>query len=221
MTDQSEGFQPESERVADRLRDEIIDGVREPGSRLVEREIADPLGVSRIPVRDALRTLVAEGLVTPRPRSWAVVREFTDSDIADLREVRSAFESLTFRLAAERRTADGLRRLRLVLTAEWDAARSGDPVRARRCAADFHEVVAELAANDLLTELHRTLGSRLRWLLVQHDDLISVAQEHQDLYDAIAARDADAVDALVQQHLISSRTLAAEHAAKPDGRQAG
>ena len=218
MTDQPEGFQPESERVADRLRDEIIDGVREPGSRLVEREIAEQLGVSRIPVRDALRMLVAEGLITPRPRSWAVVREFTPSDIADLREVRAAFEALTFRLAAERRSAGGLERLHRVLQAEWNAARAGDPVRARRAAADFHEAVAELAANDLLTELHRTLRSRLRWLLVQHDDLISVAREHQALYDAIADRDADAVDVLVQRHLVSSRTLAAEHAGDPEGR---
>ena len=75
----SGGFTPESERVTRRLRDEIIDGVRAPGSRLVERELAESLGVSRLPVREALKTLVAEGLVTPRPRSWAVVREFTTS----------------------------------------------------------------------------------------------------------------------------------------------
>ena len=77
-------FEPESERVTRRLRDEILDGVRGPGDRLVERDLAAELGVSRVPVRDALRALAAEGLVTPRPRSWAVVREFTASDVADL-----------------------------------------------------------------------------------------------------------------------------------------
>ncbi|MEU8527577.1 GntR family transcriptional regulator, partial [Streptomyces sp. NPDC048629] len=66
-------FEPESERVTRQLRDEILDGVREPGSKLVERDLAAQLGVSRVPVRDALRVLVAEGLVTPRPRTWAVV----------------------------------------------------------------------------------------------------------------------------------------------------
>lgn len=70
-------FEPESERVTRQLRDEIIDGVREPGSKLVERELAAELGVSRLPVREALKALVTEGLVTPRPRTWAVVREFT------------------------------------------------------------------------------------------------------------------------------------------------
>ncbi|WP_228266127.1 GntR family transcriptional regulator [Microlunatus elymi] len=217
MPDPLEGFRPESGRVAERLRDEIIDGVREPGSRLVEREIAEQLGVSRIPVRDALRVLVAEGLVTPRPRSWAVVREFSASDIADLREVRSAFEALTFRLAAERRSPEGLRRLHRVLDAEWEAARAGDPLRARRAAADFHEVVTELAANDLLAELQRTLRSRMRWLLVQHDDLVAVAQEHQELYDAIAARDSRSVAALVARHLQTSSNLAAEHGAASSG----
>src|SRR5690606_11442168 len=132
--------------------------------------------------------------VTPRPRTWAVVREFTASDIADLGEVRSAFEVLTFRLAAQRRTRSGLERLRAVLDAELTAARAGDAVRARRAAADFHEVVTSLAANELLSELERTLRSRLRWLLGQHDDLLGVAAEHEGLYDAIADRDVARVE---------------------------
>lgn len=215
----TEEFEPESERITRQLRDEIIDGVRDPGSRLVEREIAAELGVSRIPVRDALRDLVAEGLVTPRPRSWAVVRTFTADDIADLSEVRAAFESLTFRLAATRATTEGLAGLRTVLDREWAAARAGDAVAARRAAADFHDTVIELANNDLLSELHRTLRSRLRWLLVQHDDLLVVAGEHQQLYDTVASRDVDAVDAVVADHLRSSIRLATEHTEHPERRR--
>jgi len=213
----SKGFLPESARVADQLRDEIIDGVRPPGGKLVERDIAEQLGVSRIPVRDALRTLASEGLVTPRPRSWAVVREFTADDIADLTEVRSAFEALAFRLAALRATNAGLERLREVLDIEWEAARAGDHVRARRAAADFHERVTELAGNDLMLELQRTLRSRMRWLLVQHDDLLAMAQEHQGLYDALAAGDVDTVNTLVADHLRSSLSRAGDRI--PEGRQ--
>lgn len=204
----SERFEPESARVTVQLRDQIIDGVRTPGSRLVERELAAELGVSRVPVRDALHTLVAEGLVTPRPRSWAVVREFTASDIADLLEVRSAFEALAFRLAAERHTRDSLQQLRDVLDIELDAAHAGDAIRARRAAADFHEVVTSLAANDLLTELERTLRSRMRWMLAQHDDLLDVAEEHERLYAAIAERKVDDVEQLVAEHLRKSGALA-------------
>lgn len=204
-------FAPESERVTRQLRDEILDGVRRPGSRLVERELAEALGVSRLPVREALKALVAEGLVTPRPRTWAVVREFTPSDVADLDEVRSALEVLAFRLAAQRHTRAGLEKLRADVDAELEAARAGDAVHARRAAADFHQTVTTLAANELLTELDGVLRSRLRWLLGQHDDLLAIAREHEALYDAIAERDVARVEALVAQHLANSRRAAMGH----------
>ncbi|MFF0794592.1 GntR family transcriptional regulator [Streptomyces spiralis] len=204
-------FMPESERVTRQLRDEILDGVRRPGSRLVERDLAEALGVSRLPVREALKTLVAEGLVTPRPRTWAVVREFTASDVADLDEVRAALESLSFRLAAMRHTRAGLEKLRADLDAELSAARAGDAVRARRAAADFHQTVTSLAANELLTELERVMRSRVRWLLGQHDDLLGVAREHEALYQAIAARDVERVEALLLDHLATSRNAVKGH----------
>lgn len=201
-------FEPESERVTRRLRDEILDGVRAPGSRLVERELGAALGVSRLPIRDALKTLVAEGLVVQRPRTWAVVREFTAADVADLGEVRSALEVLAFRLAAQRRDKAGLERLRADLDAETAAARSGDAVRARRAAADFHQTVVSLAANDLLSELEQVLRGRMRWLLSQHDDLLAVAAEHEELYAAIAERDAARAEELAVRHAANDRTRA-------------
>ncbi len=205
------GFEPESERVTRQLRDEILDGVRAPGDRLVERDLAAELGVSRVPVRDALRALVAEGLVTPRPRSWAVVREFTASDVADLNEVRAAVEPLAFRLAAQRRTRPGLDRLGAAVDAERAAARAGDAVGAHRAAADFHEIVTALAANELLSELERTMRSRMRWLLGQHGDLITIAEQHADLYAAIAERDVARVEALATEHLATGQAMAREH----------
>ena len=201
-------FEPESERATRRLRDEILDGVRGPGDRLVERDLAAELGVSRVPVRDALRALAAEGLVTPRPRSWAVVREFTASDVADLNEVRAAVEPLAFRLAAQRRTRAGLERLRAAVNAELAAARAGDAVRAHRAAADFHEIVTVLAANELLGELERTMRSRMRWLLGQHADLVTIAEQHAQLCAAIADRDVARVEALVTEHLATGQAMA-------------
>jgi DNA-binding GntR family transcriptional regulator len=203
-------FEPESERVTRQLRDDILDGVRKPGSKLVERELAAQIGVSRVPVRDALRVLVAEGLVTPRPRTWAVVREFTPTDIADLNEVREALEVMTFRLAAQRGDRAGLGRLRSNLDEELAAARSGDAVRARRAAADFHETVTSMAANELLSELEGTLRSRMRWLLGRHDDLLAMALEHEALYAAVADRDVARVEELVVTHLENSRRAIAD-----------
>ncbi|MFD7157682.1 GntR family transcriptional regulator [Kribbella sp. NPDC059898] len=197
----------ETERVTRRLRDEILDGVRAPGERLVERELATALDVSRVPVREALKALVGEGLVTLRPRSWAVVRTFTDSDIADLLEVRTAFEPLTFRLAAERRTREGLDRLQATLDEHFEAATAGNAILARRKAADFHEQVTELASNELLVEIERPLRSRIRWLLAQHDDLLGVARQHRELFTAIANRDVDLADRLAGEHLAQAQQL--------------
>jgi len=205
----AESDQSESEvaRVTRRIRDDILDGVRAPGSKLVERDLAADLGVSRVPVREALKALVAEGLVTPRPRTWAIVREFTPADVADLNEVRSALEVLTFRLAANRRTREGLERLRAVLESERAAARAGDPHRARRAAADFHEIVTSIAGNDLLFEIDGLLRSRIRWLLVQHEDVDRVAVEHEALYDAIAQRDVARASTLILAHMGNIRYL--------------
>ncbi|QDZ15760.1 GntR family transcriptional regulator [Humibacter ginsenosidimutans] len=203
-------FEPEAVRVTARLRDEIIDGVRPPGSKLVEREIAEEFGVSRVPVRDALKALITEGLVTPRVRSWAVVRRFTPSDLADLSEVRSALEMLAFRLAAARHTREGLAALRTTLDAELAAAYAGDVVAAHRAGADFHERVVDLTGNETLLELERVMRSRLRWLMGRHADLLRVAKEHEALYDAIAARDVDKVVDLVARHLQTSHELATE-----------
>lgn len=201
-------FASEANRVAAALRNQILDGVRTPGSRLVERDLAAELGVSRLPIREALQTLDAEGLVTLRPRSWAVVRTFTPDDITDLNDVRAAFEVLAFRLAAQRHTPAGLAELRRDLAIELAAAHAGDAITARRAAADFHQTVIGLAGNALLSEIEQSLRSRMRWLLGQHDDLLGVALEHEELYQAIAARDLTLVERLADAHVRAPRSRA-------------
>lgn len=204
-------FAPESDRIADQLRNEVIDGLRAPGSRLVERELAAEMGVSRVPVREALKILVAEGLATPRPRSWTVVRRFTERDIDDLIEVRSALEPLAFRLAAERGSAPQLIRLAEHLRTEQTAATRGDARSARRAGADFHETVVEMAGNQLLAEVFARTRARMRWLLSQHSELVEMADEHVALYDALADRDGRRAASLAADHLLTSRRAALAH----------
>jgi len=195
-------------RVADRLRDDIVTGVRSPGDRLVERDLADELGVSRVPVREALHALATEGLVVPRPRSWAVVREFTERDLADLVEVREALELMTFRLAAVRRTPAEAADLGDLAAAGLAAARDRDATTARRLSASFHERAVEIADNQLLAEVEQQLRSRLRWLYAQHDDLLTVATEHVGLAEAVTAGDVGALPYLVSSHLATGHRLA-------------
>jgi len=198
-------FEPEARRVARVLRDQIVDGARAPGSRLVERDLAAELGVSRVPVREALRALVAEGLVTPRPRTWAVVRTFTDADVEHLLEVRSALEALAARRAAERRDPVGVALLADALAREDDAVARAAAVAARRAAADFHEALLGAAGNSVLDELAAVTASRARWLLGRHEDLGEMADEHRTLLGAVRAGDADEAQRLVHAHLETSR----------------
>ncbi|MFF3025880.1 GntR family transcriptional regulator [Microbacterium sp. NPDC057944] len=198
----------ESVRVASVLRDDIILGRRVPGSRLVERDIAAELDVSRLPVREAIRALVAEGIVVSRPRTWAVVREFTHQDIQEFGEVREAIETLIFVFAAQRHDDEGLSRLRAAYATELLAAQTGDAEAARIAAAHFHGVAADLAGNSMLAELIGVFVTRLRWLFGQHDDLLAMAEEHRVLLDAVAARDVEALRRLVPEHLVSGQAAA-------------
>ncbi len=115
---------------------------------------------------------------------------------------------MTFRLAAQRRSKDGLARLRRVLDEELAAAERGERIPARQAAADFHETVTELAGNEVLGEIQRTLGSRMRWLLGRHEDLLTMAREHEELYRAIADRNVPRVERLVARHLRTGRAEA-------------
>lgn len=198
----------ESARVTRMLREDIIVGRRAPGSRLVERDIAAELNVSRLPVREAIRALVAEGIVVARPRTWAVVREFTLQDIQDFAEVREAIETQIFVFAAERHDEEGLARLRAALDREAAAAEAGDVIEGRLAAGEFHEVASVLAGNDMLTELISVFITRLRWLFGQHDDLHRMVREHEELYAALAARDTELLRTLVPRHLAVGRETA-------------
>jgi len=183
------------------LREDIVLGRRMPGSRLVERDIAAELKVSRLPVREAIRHLVAEGLVMARPRTWAVVREYTRADLTDFAEMRAAFESMLFVLATERHDDEGLARLLDVLEREEHAAAAGESDEAMALAAMFHEQVAVMAANEMFMELITVFATRLRWLFGRHADLTAEAEEHRELYEAMRDRDVERVRELITRHL--------------------
>lgn len=169
------------------------------------------LGISRVPVREALKRLSAEGLVTNRPNTWSTVREFSASDIADLDEVRTAFDLLAFELAATRHTREGLAKLEAIMDKGKQLAEKGDEVGAHRSAGEFHSVVTELSGNRLLVEIGALLDSRLRWQLAQHDDLDFVAMEHAQLFNAIARRDVAQVRELASSHLGTSQSQQLKH----------
>lgn len=199
----------ESARVTRVLRDDIVLGRRLPGARLVERDIAADLDVSRLPVREAIRALISEGIVVSRPRSCATVREFTLQDIRDYAEVRSAIETQLFLFATLRHDERGLAGLRDILEREERAARAGDIPESRAASGAFHEYMVLLAGNEMFVELASIFATRLKWVFGLHGELESMAADHRVLYDAIASRDVELVTELVTRHLAAG-TAAAE-----------
>ena len=122
---------PLRDQVRDELRRRIADGRLQPGSKMVERELAEEFGVSRVPVREALRTLETEGFVQVVPRKGVVVRHLSRRDVEELFDVREALEFLATRLATEKATNEELAALRHIL-AEGEEALAGVTPPGRR-----------------------------------------------------------------------------------------
>ncbi|MFC9705964.1 GntR family transcriptional regulator [Streptomyces sp. NPDC056943] len=199
------------ERVYEELRERIIEAEFPAGTRLVEREIAEELRVSRVPVREAMQRLEAEGFLSVRPRRGSMVTEFGPEEAEHLFDVRENLEGLAARLAARHAGAHELRALEELLARARAAAESGRLREAVSLNADFHRAVVGLSGNPLLVELMAPLDSRLRRLF----RLTSAASDgepmcgaHERLYEAIRDRDEAGAESLARAHVAATRASA-------------
>lgn len=202
--------------VHDAIRALIVDGDIPPGTRLVERTLADRVGVSRVPVREALRDLVAEGYAVARATGGIAVRDYPAEEVAELFEIRGALEAILLRRATGGVSPAETARLRSCLAQTAADLAAGDRSAAVAGNAQFHEVLAEVAAGPLLRELLDGLRDRMRWLLRQHDDPATIHAEHVALLDAMLAGDLTLVESLAEQHLSTSRAAMAPRDGQSD-----
>ncbi|MFE9447616.1 GntR family transcriptional regulator [Streptomyces sp. NPDC006739] len=189
------------ERVLATLRQDIIAGRLGPGDRLVERELAERFGVSRVPVREAIRALVAEGFVHFESARRTVVRRLTPNDVKELFEVREALEVYAAGLAASRATPRALADLRELLDRAATATKAGDAETIADANTRFHDRILALAGNSLLTSVMEPVDGRLRWLTRQNEEWPQLLTEHRDLYEAIASGDPDRARAHALSHV--------------------
>jgi DNA-binding GntR family transcriptional regulator len=195
------------EGVADSLRSAIVSGAIAPGSSLVEADLADRFGVSRGPVRDALRDLAREGLVVDLPRRGTIVSTLTFSDTRDVYAVREGLEATGARLAIERAGDDDLRRLGEALTAMeegWDRRAPYPETLARDL--EFHRELVALSANPRLIPLYEQMLSQTQ-LLVHGAALVNPRlrmglrrSAHREIVDAMVRRDVDAARKAIAEH---------------------
>ncbi|WP_373299831.1 GntR family transcriptional regulator [Amycolatopsis acidiphila] len=195
------------QRVVDELRERIVTGRLKPGERLVERDLAEDLGVSRLPVREAIRALESEGfLETPSPRR-VVVRQLSRADVEELFDVREALEVLACGLAAERAGEAGLARLAECLRDAGRATESGQGPRIAAANNRFHNEILAVAGHRLVSTLMQPLGGRLAWLTGQNEHWEDLLAEHRRLYEAIATGDPDQAKACALEHVRVNRAV--------------
>ena len=201
--------------VREAIRELVIGGELRPGDRLVERQLADRLGVSRVPVREALRQLAHEGLVDERPTRGMVVRRLDDEDVEALFEVREALERILCRRVVATASDEGLDRLDAAVRGTDAALASSDSRAAVESNASFHEVLVDLAGSPVLAAVMEPVAGRMKWLLSQHEDPAAMNTDHAAIAQALRSRDLAAAERLCREHLAASRAAVSASAGDP------
>ncbi|OFI37112.1 GntR family transcriptional regulator [Arthrobacter sp. SW1] len=197
--------QPLRETVRETLRHRIVEGHYAPGARLVERELAAEFDVSRLPVREALRMLSQEGLLSePGPRG-AEVNAMGAKDVEDLFEMRQLLESFACRLAAERATSEDLDKLAGLLDYSARCLARGAKMAGYHANIEFHEEIIRIANNSFLKSSLDPLQGRMHLLFQHRSELSGLIQEHRDLYEAIASGDPERAAAQAASHVARYR----------------
>jgi DNA-binding GntR family transcriptional regulator len=185
------------------VRRSIIRGDYPPGQRLTEDALAEECGVSRVPVREALRVLAAEGFVRTQPYYGVFVAELSAAEANDLLEVRAVLEPLAGALAAQRRTADQLAKLSAIVRDGRRASREKRYDEVSALNGRFHEQLAVASGNSSLTLLISQLGDKIEWVYsveVRRRAADSWA-EHATIVRAVKDQDPTAAADAVRGHI--------------------
>jgi DNA-binding GntR family transcriptional regulator len=190
-------------QIAELLEEAIIGGELVPGQRLRGDDLAATYGVSRIPVREAMRTLEAGGWIEIRPRYGAYVRSHSAVELTELFEVRAVGEAYAGRCAATRRTDDELEQLRAIVHETTRAARGRDVEALSPLSASFFSVLHQAAHNSVLEVTLAALAKRARFYYATVAGQLGSdwAAVHGRIVDAVAERDADLAGSLVREHI--------------------
>jgi DNA-binding GntR family transcriptional regulator len=209
-----DSYKPLRELVLDAIRSAIINGTLQPRERLMEIQMAEELGVSRTPIREALRKLELEGFIVMVPRKGAYVSDLSFKDIADVFEIRAALEGLAAGLAAERITDDELETMERLLVGKQEAITAGDIDKLVEVDTSFHELLYRASRNVRLA----TIISNLREQ-IQRFRLTSLSfpgrnkeslLEHKQIVEAIQSRDTQLARQLAQEHIENAENVLIE-----------
>ena len=187
------------------LRQAILKGELEPGERLMEMQLAEQLGVSRTPIREAIRKLELEGLVLMIPRRGAIVAKITEKDLRDVLEVRSSLERLSTELACERICDSTIDELRKAQEAFKEALNQNDITLQAQRDVEFHDVIYKATDNLRLIQMLNNLREqmyRYRLEYLKHDLAHqTLIEEHEAIIEALSKRDKEAAIKIIVRHV--------------------
>ncbi len=187
------------------LRQAILRGELKPGERLLEIQLANKLGVSRTPIREAIRKLELEGLVLMIPRRGAVVAEITEKSLRDVLEVRGALEELAVELACDRITEEQIEELKEAADAFEDVLKNEDVTALAEADVRFHDIIYFATENQRLIQLLYNLREQMYRYRVEYLKMEEVhatlLAEHDYIIECLIRRDKEAAKRAISTHI--------------------
>ncbi|SHG42746.1 transcriptional regulator, GntR family [Thermosyntropha lipolytica DSM 11003] len=215
-----DSYKPLRELVLEAIREAIINGTLKPRERLMEIQLAEELGVSRTPVREALRKLELEGFIVMVPRKGAYVADLSFKDIADVFEIRAALEALAAGLAAERITDEELEEMERLLVEKAEAIAANDMEKLIEVDTKFHDAIYRASRNERLYHIISNLREQIQRFrttsLAYPGRMKQSLDEHRGIVEALQARDIQLARNLAQEHIENAENSMLE-AIKKDG----
>ena len=198
-------YMPLRDVVFKTLRQAILKGDMVPGERLMEIQLAKKLGVSRTPIREAIRKLELEGLVTMVPRKGAEVAGITEKNLRDVLEVRRALEELAIELACERIHEDMVTELVAAERDFKDATAGSDAIKIAQMDEKFHDIIFQATENDKLVQMLNNLREQMyRYRLEYITDektRQTLLAEHEEIINAIQSRQVSQAKSAIRSHI--------------------
>jgi len=198
-------------KVYEHIKQKILSGSLLPGTHLLETQIAEQMGVSRSPLREAFRLLQAYGLVETRASQGVFVRDLAADEVWEIYTARRLIEGYAASLAAQRATPEDIERLRRAMERADVAARKEDYQATIIADFDLHRLIWEISGHKVVYDILTRLEVQIRMFMVAQaplfEDLYDSVRDHQRVIEAVAHGDAEAARASIEQHVIEAGTL--------------
>ena len=200
-----DNYKPLRDVVFESLRTAILEGKLKSGQRLMEVQLAEQLGVSRTPIREAIRKLELEGLVIMLPRKGAYVADMSFKDLIDVLEIRASLDGLAASLASGRRRDEDIEGLEKLAREFEESVKSGDIEEVLKKDVEFHEYIFSLANNKKLYQIINSLWEQVHRFRVtyvsDYEASLSLVEEHNKIFEAIKEGNCELAQKYATEHI--------------------